>query len=521
MYIKLKDFEQFSAKSLTEEIFGKTYIYLKDIDLENKYSYIPDDQVYIENEEGNYYKTSLLTIDIFFDFYLVDSIKKSEGEYLNYIYLKQDDIYLEKTSQDKAYYLWIKVEGEAGVETELTTDNQYLLIADINGNRHYTSEKQWNNKEEYARDDDGYDYLINENTLVTELVLESFPDKTFNIKAKKMSLEIGSGTDIESTESTKKRYYFNSTIYNQENTSNIPHIKIQNYNMPINIFSYEKQFDFRIFEGSSQIGWITINPNLDSAIVKKKDFSDIIGAFVSAGDANSLANNGLIITRDSTYLEHSNNLKLRANRTASMIMNTTGIGNDYKISYPQILLQAGTSGRYAKLILNSSNSGWSGYTNGTNYLNCPLFAISTSFQPNGAIGLYPQNINGFYSELFYVPVDQTNGGAIRIDGWGKLIANGQTLSSKFGNYYTKSQVDALIQQVRNAIPSLSGYATQTWVNNNFAKTNHNHDSRYASKRHRHFLHASKISVKGSDGHDHQVPWFYGSGKSVGSTDYSS
>lgn len=515
LYIKLKDFKQFSAKSLTEEIFGKTYIYLKDIDLENKYSYIPNDQVYIENEEGNYYKTSLLTINIFFDFYLVSSIRKNEEGYLNYIYLRQNDIYLEKTSQDKPYYLWIKTEDEAGLETELTVDNQYLLITDVNGHQHYTSEKQWNNKEEYARDDNGYDYLINENTLVTELVSESFPDKTFNIKAKKMSLEIGSGTDIESTESTKKRYYFNSTIYNQENTNAIPHIKIQNYNMPINIFSYEKQFDFRIFEGSSQIGWIAINPNLDSAIVKKKDSSDIIGAFVSAGNVNSLANNGLIITRDSTYLEHSNNLKLRANQTTSMIMNTTGVGNGYKISYPQILLQAGTSGRYAKLILNSSNSGWNGYTNGTNYLNYPLFAISTSYKPNGAIGVYPQNINGLYSELFYVPVDQTNKGAIRIDGWGKLIANGQTLSSKFGNYYTKSEVEALIEGVKKAIPDLSGYATQTWVNNNnnLAKANHNHDSRYSKKNHNHAIKYTTTTVDIGGGKSRRVVQTVGNGGS--------
>ena len=108
---------------------------------------------------------------------------------------------------------------------------------------------------------------------------------------------------------------------------------------------------------------------------------------MSAESANSLTNNGLIITKDSTYLEHSDNLKLRADQRASMIMSTTGIGVDYDISDPQILLQAGTSGRYAKLILNSSSSGWRGFTNGTNYLNYPLFAISTSYKPNGAIGL--------------------------------------------------------------------------------------------------------------------------------------
>ena len=53
-----------------------------------------------------------------------------------------------------------------------------------------------------------------------------------------------------------------------------------------------------------------------------------------------------------------------------------------------------------------------------------------------------------------------------------------SLSTALGNYYTKAEIDG-----KNFLTasSLSGYATETWVSNNFSLNTHTHDDRYYLK----------------------------------------
>ena len=488
-YILLSDYNETSYICLQGEnlISLIDKIYLKDIDIIQKYRYDTENQIYIADNTGDYYKTNLSIYSIFFDFYKIINTLNINKEYVQCLTPGNQTIYIEQPKLNELQWYYLLEEREI----KLDIQNLYYPVPDRQNITHYITQQQWNNRENNRYVIDGNDnaYLAIEGETIFRQGTEAiFPNKDITLRANKMLLEIGT------VKNDQNKFLFNLSVFDQTDNNSVPTIKIQNYNMPIHINSYHRQFDFRIFD-NNQVGWIGINPKTTAKI----DSSDIIGiftsSFVTENQEENIFDNGLIITKNNTYLKHINNIKLISNKTTSITTNTTGVGSGYSAANPQLVMRAGTSNRWASLILNSSSNGWSGFTNGNNWQNYPIFAIKTSL--GNKIGLYPQNSNtnpSVYSEVFYVNANQVNSGTLKLLNTESLTFNdNSTLEGKLSNLNQKiNNLQTAISNVASSIPSLSEYATQSWVNQRIA--NHNHNDKYAKIKHDHSIRYTTTTI---------------------------
>lgn len=484
-YILLDSFEKENYYSIKNEklsdLIGLDKIYLKEINnINQKFNYISSpESSYIEDEEGTYYQTLFTIASLFYNFYSLNNLNLD----IIYVYNLNTETYIEKSliPSSSLYFGTNK--------NELTNKNQYKQIIDYSTTAitRYVTKENWESRKdegrEYVQKDTGDYYQIIKTEISTQEA--TFPNKTLLLNSQILTSKIGQ--QINST-----AYMLNLDIGKKIKT--IPSIDIKNYNMPVDILSYNRHFSFSVFDTDNKYknGYIAINPD-DTA----SDTKPILGIFCATTNRNSknIEKNGLVITEDTSFLRHTNNLQLSTDQTILIKSNNNGNEIYYNNESPQILIQAGDStgdSSFSRLIMNSSNSKWSGvnFGNGKVLVTRPLICMEGR-RKNA--GLYPTRQNGQYDEIFWVNAKQYNNESLLFSGGVKQLqfTNGYKgatdLEKILDNIYDKISKTLTLSQVEEwaeGWAARKGFISAKTVQDNYAVKGHTHDE-YAKAHHTH------------------------------------